>query len=290
MITKILKWAGVVIGGLLVLLFAFYIYIYFNIESRVNKVYEVKVQDLVIPTDSISLIKGKHLAEIRACTGCHGTDLSGGLAFADDKSPIGILYSPNITKGKGGIDYKDSDWIRTLRHGLGKDNRSLWFMPSHEIYQISNQDMASLISYVKSRPPINKINRKKSLKPLGRVLTFFNQFPLFPAEKIDHNAVPVDVVKASVTPEYGKYLAITCTGCHTASFKGAKAHGPDEPNIPDISSTGNLGKWNSEGFVTTLQTGKRPDGKQLSPAMPWKSFTYTHEELDAIYTYLHGLR
>lgn len=289
MITKILKWTGIVIGGLLVFLLAFYTYIYFNIESRVNKTYEVKVQDLVIPTDSISLAKGKHLAEIRACTGCHGKDFSGGVAFVDDHSPIGIIYSSNITKGKGGINYTDSDWIRTLRHGLGKDNRSLWFMPSHEIYKISNQDMASLISYVKTRPPVVKTNRIKSLKPLGRILTFFDQFPLLPAEKIDHNAVSVDIVTASVTPEYGKYLAVTCTGCHTENFKGAESHGPDEPPVPDISSSGNLGKWTSDGFVTTLQTGKRPNGKQLNPAMPWKAFNYSNEELSAIYTYLHGL-
>lgn len=289
MTIKILKWTGVFVGGLLILLLSFYTFIYFDIESRVEKTYEVKVQNLIIPTDTISLAKGKHLAGIRACTGCHGNDLSGGMAFADEASPVGILYSANITSGKGGINYTDADWIRALRHGLGKDNRSLWFMPSHEIYQLSNQDMASLISYVKTRPPVDKINHNKSLKPLGRILTFFDQFPLLPAEKIDHNAISVDAVTASVTPEYGKYLAMTCTGCHTENFKGAKPHGPDEPPIPDISSTGNLGKWSAEGFVTTLQTGKKPDGKLLNPAMPWKAFNYTHEELNAIYTYLHGL-
>lgn len=289
MITKILKWTGVVIGGLLALLLVFYTFIYFNTESRINKTYEVKIQDLVIPTDSISLAKGKHLAEIRACTGCHGTDFSGGFAFADDESPVGILYSTNITNGKGGINYTDADWIRALRHGLGKDNRALWFMPSHEIYKISNQDMASLISYVKTRPPVDKINHNKSLKPLGRILTFFGQFPLLPAEQIDHNAIPVNAVAVSVTPEYGKYLAITCTGCHAENFKGGEAHGPNEPPIPDISSTGSSGKWTAVEFATTLQTGKTPKGKQLSPAMPWSTFHYTNEELNAIYTYLHGL-
>jgi cytochrome c553 len=289
MITKILKWTGIVTGTLIVFFLAFYTYIYFNTESRINKIYDIQVQNLNIPTDSLSLAKGKHLAEIRACTGCHGTDFSGGMAFADDQSPIGILYSSNITKGRGGVNYTDADWVRALRHGLGKDSRSLWFMPSHEIYQISNQDMAALIGYVKSRPPVDRENHNKSLKPLGRILTFFNEFPLLPAEKIDHDAVPVDAVTVSVTPEYGKYLAITCTGCHSENFKGAEAHAPGEPPIPDISSTGNLGKWTSDGFVNTLQTGKRPDGKELNPAMPWKAFNYTHEELNAIYTYLHAL-
>jgi len=289
MFSKIIKWTGIVVGSLALILSAVYAYIYYNTESRASKIYEVKLQSLAVLSDSISIAKGKHIAEIRGCTGCHGVDLSGGMAFADEESPIGILYSSNITSGKGGINYTDQDWIRALRHGLGKDGRSLWFMPSHEIYHISNQDMASLISFVKSRPPVDKTGHAKSLKPLGRVLTFLDEFPLFPAEKIDHNAVYVDEIVPSSNAEYGEYLAITCTGCHSPTLKGAAAHGPNEPPIPDISSTGNLGKWTSEGFATTIRTGKTPDGKQLSEAMPWRLLTYTDQELAAIYTYLHGL-
>ncbi|TKT92590.1 c-type cytochrome [Dyadobacter frigoris] len=290
MITKILKWAGILLGSIVIFVTLTYVWIYYDIERRAAKIYDVKVQKLIIPTDSASLSRGKHLAVIRACTGCHGKDFAGGYAFADDQSPIGILYSVNITSGKGGVQYTNEDWIRTLRHGLGRDNRSLWFMPSHEIYKISNQDMASLISYVKTRPPVDKISPSKSLKPLGRILTFLGKFPLFPAEKIDHDATYPDVVMPSITPEYGQYLAITCTGCHTATLKGADSHGPNEPKIPDITSTGHLGKWTAEAFITTLQTGKTPEKKQLSSAMPWREFTYTRDELRAIFSYLHNLR
>ncbi|SEJ49376.1 Cytochrome c [Dyadobacter koreensis] len=289
MFSKIIKWSGIVVGSLALILSAVYAYIYYDTESRAKKIYDVKLQSLTVLNDSISIAKGKHIAEIRGCTGCHGMDLSGGMAFADEQSPIGILYSSNITSGNGGINYTDQDWIRALRHGLGKDGRSLWFMPSHEIYHISNQDMASLISFVKSRPPVDKVGHQKSLKPLGRVLTFLDEFPLFPAEKINHNAVYVDDVAPSSTPEYGEYLAITCTGCHSPTLKGAAPHGPNEPPVPDISSTGNLGKWTLEGFATTIRTGKTPDGKQLSDAMPWRHLTYTDQELNAIYSYLHGL-
>ena len=290
MLKKILKWTGILVGSLALLLAAFYAYIYFSIESRANKVYEVKVQKLSIPTDSTSIAIGEHIAVNRGCKGCHFDDLAGGRAFADDESPIGILYSSNITSGKGGISYSNEDWIRALRHGLGKDSKPLWFMPSHELYQLSNQDIANLLSYVKSRPPVDKETREKSLKPLGRILTFFDQFPLFSAEKIDHNATYVDEVKPTVTPEYGKYLAVTCTGCHAENFKGSAPHQPGQPPIPDISATGNVGKWSAENFTALFKTGVRPDGKSLNPAMPWKDFNYTQDELNAIYSYLHGLR
>ena len=128
------------------------------------------------------------------------------------------------------------------------------------------------------------------LKPLGTILTFFNKFPLFTAEAIDHNATYADQVKVEVSPAYGKYLAISCAGCHGEEFKGGPANAPGEPPFPDLTSTGNPGKWTSDQFVATLRTGTTPEGKLLSDFMPWKVFgkASTDEELQAIYLYLHN--
>jgi cytochrome c553 len=290
MLKKVLKWTGIVFGSLLLLLIVFYCVVYVKTEAGINKVYDIKPQTLTIPDDSASYAYGRHVAEIRGCLGCHGSDLATGEVFADENSPIGYLQASNITSGKGGIDYTDQDWIRSLRHGIGKDGKPLWFMPSHEICGLSNYDMAALISYVKKQPPVDKVTPQKSLKPLGRVLTFAGEFPLLSAEKIDHNAIYVDDIKVAVTADYGKYLAITCTGCHTENFKGAPSHLPEQPPIPDISSTGKLGQWSQDGFVNLFHTGKTPDGQVLSQYMPVKSFTYSDDELKAIYLYLHSVK
>ncbi|HEV7350154.1 cytochrome c [Telluribacter sp.] len=287
MLRKLLTWTGIALGSVLILLLMFYAVAYFQTEARINKIYEVQLQALEIPDDSANYALGKHVAEIRGCTGCHGADLSGGRAFADPTSPIGTLYASNITHGIGGINYTDQDWLRVLRHGINKDFRSVWFMPSHEVYHISNKEMAALISYLRIQAPVDKEIPAKSLKPLGRVLTFLGEYPLLPAEMIDHNATYADDVPFMVNADYGKYLATTCQGCHSPTFKGAAAHGPNEPDIPDISSTGNLGKWDSKGFVSTFRTGKTPDGRVLSEFMPVKEFPYSDQELEAIYAYLH---
>src|SRR6478736_6506439 len=165
MFKKILKGILLLIGGLLALAFIFYVIIYFKTEARINKVYSVKLQTLTIPTDSASQAAGMHVAENRGCLGCHGDSLAGGRALMDPEDPLGALYAKNITSGKGGIQYKDEDWIRVLRHGLGKDNKSVWFMPAHDFYHISNQEMAQLISFVKSKPPVDRIIPDKYLKP-----------------------------------------------------------------------------------------------------------------------------
>ena len=290
MLRKIFKWTGIVLGSLVLLLLVFYGIVYAKTEASINKVYDVKLQRLPIPDDSASYIAGRHVAGIRGCLGCHGADLATGEVFADESSPIGILHASNITGGKGGIQYTDQDWIRALRHGLGKDNKPLWFMPSHEICGLSNQDMAALISYVKKQPPVDKTTPQKSLKPLGRILTFLGEFPLLPAEQIDHTATYADEVKPAVDVAYGKYLAVTCTGCHTDSFKGAPARSPEQPPIPDISSTGHLGKWTQQDFVNVFRTGKTPEGRVLSKYMPVEAFPYSDGELRAIYLYLHEVK
>jgi mono/diheme cytochrome c family protein len=286
MLKKILRWTVITLGSLLVIVLIFYAVVYFKTESRINKIYSVKLQKITIPVDSASYVAGKHIAENRGCTGCHGVDLAGGRAFLEEQSPLGVLYSSNITSGKGGIDFTDEDWIRVLRHGLGKDNKSVWFMPSHDIYHISNHDLGELLCFVKQHPPVDKTTPVKSLKPLGRVLTFLDKFPLLPAEMIDHNIVFKDNIQPAVTAEYGAYLATTCRGCHGADMKGGPSHEPKEPPIPDISSTGHPGKWPTVGFIAALRTGKTPEGKALSEAMPWKIFTFTDDELKAIHLYL----
>ena len=290
MLKKVLKWTGIVLGSLALLTVIVYVIVYVKTEASINKTYAVNTQKLTIPDDSASYIAGRHVAEIRGCIGCHGADLATGEVFADEHSPIGILQASNITSGKGGIQYTDQDWIRALRHGVGKDGKPLWFMPSHEICGLSNQDIANVICYVKKQPPVDRVTPPKSLKPLGRVLTFVGEFPLLSAEKIDHNAVYVDEVKPAVNANYGKYLAVTCTGCHTHTYKGAAAHSPEQPPIPDISSTGKLGKWTQDGFVSLFHTGKTPESRVLSKYMPIKSFTYSDDELKAIYQYLHGVQ
>ncbi|MES1216075.1 MAG: cytochrome c [Bacteroidota bacterium] len=290
MLRKIFKWILGIVGVLILLIIIFYAVIYFRTQSRINKVYPVTLQTLKLPSDSASYVKGQHVAEIRGCKGCHGHDLGGGRAFADEKSPIGLLYAANITSGKGGIDFKDEDWIRVLRHGLGKDGKSLWFMPSHEIYHISNEDMAALLYYLKQQPAVDRSIPAKSLKPLGRILTFFDQFPLLPAEMIDHNATYKETVPAEVTAEYGHYLAITCHGCHGENMKGAPAHDPKEPPIPDVSSTGHPGKWTDADFMKALRTGRTPEGRLLTDYMPWKEITYTDDEMKAVFLYLQSIK
>lgn len=287
---RFFKWMGILIGVLVLVCIIFYAIAYFSVESRISKQYNVNVQSIHIPTDSLSYEKGKIIATNRGCLGCHGANLGGFEEFLPEGSPMGTLFAKNITSGKGGIHYTDKDWLRVLRHGVNKEGKSVWFMPSQEFSHISNQEMGELICFLKKQPPVNHKVPERKIGPLGRVFVFLGKFPLLTAEEINHNAVYLDVIKPSITPEYGAYLATTCQGCHSKTYKGSAPLKPGGPPIPNISSTGELGSWNEQDFINVMLTGKKPDGKQLSEAMPYKYFKFSNDELKAIYAYLSQVK
>ena len=290
MIKKIGKWILILSGSLVAIALVMYAIVYVKTQSRINKAYAVNIKTLQIPDDSVSYARGMKIATNRGCMGCHGTDLGGGRAFLDEHNPVGVLYAANITSGNGGLQFKDADWIRVLRHGLGKDNKSVWLMPSQDIYEISNQDMGDLLHYVKSAPPVDRIVPQKSIKPLGRFLLFTNKFPLLPAEMINQNAVVPDSIAVTVSATYGRYLATTCQGCHSANLRGAASHEPGGISPPNITASGEVGKWKAEDFMAVFQKGITPQGRKLNEGMPWDKFTYSEKELKAIYLYLKSLK
>jgi len=61
------------------------------------------------------------------------------------------------------------------------------------------------------------------------------------------------------------------------------------PNLTPDPETG-LGNWSEEQIVTAITTGKRPDGRELAPAMPWRNFAnLTPDDAKAIAVYLKSL-
>jgi mono/diheme cytochrome c family protein len=107
----------------------------------------------------------------------------------------------------------------------------------------------------------------------------------------------------------GKYLVsvISCGDCHT---NGALIGKPDiehylggsdigfqipglgffyGPNLTPDAETG-LGSWSSEQIVAAITKGVRPDGRELAPIMPWRSFrNLTAEDASSVALYLKSL-
>ncbi|SFE18092.1 hypothetical protein [Spirosoma endophyticum] len=64
------------------------------------------------------------------------------------------------------------------------------------------------------------------------------------------------------------------------------------PPVPNLTSTGNVGKWTKAQFFATLRTGKTPSGHQIdNENMPWKmTAQYSDKELASLYQYFQSIR
>jgi mono/diheme cytochrome c family protein len=206
------------------------------------------------------------------------------------------LAFPNLTPGAGGVGATntDEDWVRAIRHGVGHDGRGLILMPSRVWYYLSDDDLADIIAYLKSLPPVDNEVPKTELGPLGRVMMTLGQLPPEATAPdvtvIDHNGSRPVAPQPGVTPEYGKYLTRPCTLCHGINFNGQIIRIDAEYLAPNLTPGGELQFWSEEDFATTLRTGVTPGGKQLKSAMPWKYFgQMTDDELKAVWLYLQSL-
>lgn len=290
---KVLQWSGIVLGSLVGLVALTVVGVYVITESRFNQTYDIQVETVAIPTDAASIQYGQHVATIRGCRECHAPNLAGQVLLQDPA--VGRLVSSNLTSGKAGIGstYTDTDFVRAIRHGVGPDGKPLLFMPSHEWYYLSDGDLGAVIAYVKRVPPVDS-----DLPPIQvglplRVLYLLGQVPLVPAEVIDHDAPRPVAPPAGVTPEYGKYLAVTCTGCHGEGLSGGPIPGvpPDWPPALNLTPGSELIGWSEADFINTLRTGVTPSGSQLrNEYMPWKVLgQMTDDELKALWLYLQSV-
>lgn len=292
---RLLKWLGIVFGGLLGLVVIALGIIFALSERRIARHYEVAGHDVPTPADSAAIARGGHVAILRGCEACHGEGL-GGAVFIEF-TPVARLYAANLTAGAGGVAARypaARDWERAIRQGVAPDGRALLFMPAHEFYPLSDEDLGALISYIRSRPPVDRSFPSQSVGPVGRALFLAGKLPLLPAELVDHEAARPAAPAPGITPEYGRYLTTTCTGCHGVGLSGGPIPGapPEMPvpqNITPDTVTG-IGKWTEADFAKAVRTGMRPNGIQISPDMPYQSFAhFTDDEISAVWAYLRSV-
>ena len=87
--------------------------------------------------------------------------------------------------------------------------------------------------------------------------------------------------------EYGRYLAITCRGCHGPDLTGVA---DPEFGGPDITPGGVIAGWTYDDFATAMRTGRTPDGRTLdAERMPWTALGHmTDDELTSVWQYIQA--
>lgn len=290
---KVFKWIGIVLGSLvgLILVVAFVFILMAN--ARLNKSYDFPPSNITIPTDAASIEFGKHRVET-LCVGCHGPDLSG-IENWFDGGPLGTIDSANLTSGEGGFGREATsveDYVRAIRHGIDPDGKPLFMPAVVSTAHLSEEDLGSIIAYVKTIPPVDHVTHGKQFTPLAKIMFTAGVLPPFPAEVVSHE-VHVSAPPRGASVEYGEYMVNTndCRVCHGPDLNGGPFPDPTVKLItPNLTPSGELGTWTEEDFINALRTGVTPSGHQLSEHMPWKDYrNMFDDELKAIWMYLQSL-
>jgi cytochrome c553 len=261
-------------------------------ESMLRRTYPVPSLALNANANEMSTERGAHLVRaVATCTLCHADDF-GGAVYAD-MGPMGRIAGPNLTRGRGGLsaDFSIDDWVRAIRFGVRRDGTSLIVMPSEVFSHFSDRDLASMIAYLQSLPPVDREVPKTRFGWLGRALLATGRLNILVAPKTQRGVASAPATE-SANAEYGRYLADVsgCHGCHGYGLSGGRVAGP--PNLPiaaNLTPTG-LGAWTEADFVRAMREGVRPDGRRLDAFMPFSTYGRMKDaELHALWMYLRSV-
>ena len=289
---KLLRWVGIVFGSVLLLIAVLASAAFLITRSKLARTVQLDVDVPVVQATDESIARGQHIAEgISSCAVCHGGDFGGQMVI--DEPIFARIGAPNLTTGQGGLqNYTDADWDRAIRHGIGGDGRRLVIMPSLHFQRMGDTDLAALVAFLHTVPPVAREMPRIRPGPIATVLLALGQLPFF-ADEIDHANAGKHAVTPAPSAEYGEYLAdiAACEGCHGDNFVGRPAAPNGPPGGPNLTPSGNPGGWSLEQFRTVLRTGQTPEGRALQVQhMPWPQYArMTDMEIDALWLHLKSL-
>jgi len=292
---KVLKWVGIAVAGLVALAIVVAAGIYWQGGREAGRTVTVAFQPIPIPTDSASLARGQHLAaSITKCVHCHGENLGGTQMI--NGMPFMNLWAPNITSGAGGLggQLSDADWERAIRYGVGPTGRRLVIMPADAYVYLSDADLADVIAYLKSVPPVAGARPAPQFGPIARMLLATGTFPLYTYDQIDVSRRTIPPAPAyGDTLALGRYLTHVggCISCHGPNLAGGPIPGmpPGTKPAANLTPTG-IGQFTEADFVRVLREGTGPGGVPIDTLMPWKlSGTMTDPEIHAVWTYIRSV-
>jgi mono/diheme cytochrome c family protein len=223
-----------------------------------------------------------------------GTKGGGSPAFPLQDLP-GEVHPPNISPDKetGAGNWSDDQLARAIREGIGNDGRALFpFMPYENFRHLSDEDLASVVVYLRSIPPVHRAVPKTEL--------------IFPVKYLIRSA-PEPLTQAVPAPDVstvakrGEYLVTIggCRDCHTPQKNGQRIAALDLAGgfllrgpwgeVASANITGDpsgIPYYDSALFLEVMHKGY-VKARKLSQIMPWWTFRGLEDgDLKAIFAYL----
>jgi len=257
------------------------------------------------------LERGRYLAALSGCGGCHsqhdwnthgapvipGAEESGQWLNWPDLP--GHIVAPNLTPDPqtGAGTWTDDQLARAIREGIGHDGRALFpMMPYQGFRQMSDEDLASIVVYLRSLPPVrSQLSKTEIIFPVKYLIRTVPEPVTTPVASPD----PSDRVK------YGQYLVTIggCGDCHTPQERGQPVAGFEfaggwlmrgpwgEVTTANITPDPSGIRYYDEAlFIQVLRTGY-VKARKLNSFMPFGSYkNLTDDDLKAIFAYLRTVK
>jgi hypothetical protein len=259
------------------------------------------------------LERGRYIATaLSGCLDCHsphdwnapGTPYIAGMVGAGEIMPEpnlpGRIVAPNLTPDleTGAGRWTDDQLARAIREGIGHDGRALFpMMPYTDYREMSDEDLASVVVYFRSLPPVrHQLPRSEIIFPVKYLIRGVPQ-PL--------NS-PVPEPPSTLEPSKRGALLVKLAGCndgHTPRDKGQEIPGlsfaggsPFPGPWGDVSSANltpdpsGIPYYDEALFLQLMHTGvvKARPLNDVMPTMVYKNLS--DEDLKSIFAYLRSLK
>lgn len=233
---------------------------------------------LALPAGSAE--RGRALFAAAAGCSCH-TPSEGpiGAGGGEIPTPFGTFYGTNITPDRefGIGDWSDDEIAAAIRDGVSRGKGvQTPAMPYYWYAAMSDGDVADLIAYLRTLPPVRKANRPHEKEvPFARLA--YRAWRWWFAPKFTrYQQRPTDSLAL------GKYLVdhvSLCADCHTPRnrfgalrldlYLAGTAEGPGGERVPNITPhpSSGIGEWDEEDLVNLLKTGFTPEFDNVQGSM-----------------------
>jgi mono/diheme cytochrome c family protein len=220
-----------------------------------------------------------------------------GAIFPDEGIPF-QLVAPNLTPDpETGLGrWTDAEIARAIRNGIGRDGRVLFpVMPYRNFRALSDSDLAAVILYLRSLPPVKNSPGQSEIPPPVRASL---KAPP-PVESVPDPDLSVPVQRGAYYVRLGD-----CDSCHTP-------RGPDMALLAGLEYAGGFpmkGPWgevasanitpdasgisyyDERTFLRVMRTG-HVQARKLNNIMLWGYFRHmTDEDLRGMFAYLRALK
>lgn len=225
------------------------------------------------------LAHGERVAKVLGCVGCHGDDLTGNDWSAPD---FGTLWTANLSRLLPTMT--DAQLEQALAGGVAPDGRVLWSMPSHLFTQLSNDDKAALIAYLRAQPAKGEVHPAPKFMPEIEKEIADGIWKSAKQDVAEQGKVwPFD---AGAEHKQARYIVrATCAECHGMNLRGGQLF-PEDPVKPDLRIAA---AYDLKDFTKLLRTGVPAGERKLGLMADVAQGRYVHltdAEIAAIHAYL----